>query len=310
MQRIPARSAARIRRLAHADDTANAYRDHLLYERGLAPPTVGAHVRRVRSLAAFLDTRGVKLAELRERDARAFLGTFRGAAGRRNALSSLRVFCRFLVGAALAAVDVTATIETPKREASARPVLGERAVTRLLSAPGDESGRGRRDAAMLELAYAAGLRAAELVTLQLDNVNLSRGLIRVDGKGSKTRLIPIGLAAVEKLRRYIEHDRPRVAPGTAERAVFLTEAGRPLSRQAFWKLVRRYASDANVKLPVGNVSPHKLRHAFATHLLERGANLRAVQAMLGHADISTTEVYARVSARHVVTAALRHPRSR
>jgi len=163
---------------------------------------------------------------------------------------------------------------------------------------------------MIELAYASGLRVSELVTLPLADVNLNAGFVRVTGKGNKTRLVPLGAAARERIERYLAEDRPGFLRDPAERALFLTDRGRPMTRQGFWKALRGHARRAGVRLPGGEVSPHKLRHSFATHLLERGADLRAVQAMLGHADISTTEIYTQVSQARMIEQARKHPRAR
>ena len=163
---------------------------------------------------------------------------------------------------------------------------------------------------MIELAYASGLRVSELVQIAVADLNLNHGFVRVTGKGQKTRLVPVGGAAREKLSRYLAEDRPAQLKDPAQRAMFLTDRGRPMTRQGFWKTLRNYARRAGVRLPSGEVSPHKLRHSFATHLVEHGADLRAVQAMLGHADIATTEVYTHVSRARVVEQARKHPRAR
>jgi len=162
---------------------------------------------------------------------------------------------------------------------------------------------------MIELAYASGLRVSELVTLPLADANLHAGFVRVTGKGNKTRLVPIYTEAVGRLTRYVEEDRPGFVRDPKERALFLTERGRPMTRQGFWKLLRAYARRADVRLPSGGVSPHKLRHSFATHLVEHDADLRAVQAMLGHADIATTQIYTHVGQARMIEQARKHPRA-
>jgi integrase/recombinase XerD len=188
-------------------------------------------------------------------------------------------------------------------------VLGEEAVAKLIAQPADTP-RGRRDAAMIELAYASGLRVSELVSIALADVNLHHGFVRVTGKGSKTRVIPLNNVARQKIEKYLENDRPLLLRDPAERGLFLTERGRPMTRQGFWKSLRNYAKRAGVRLPTGDISPHKLRHSFATHLVEHGADLRAVQAMLGHADIATTQIYTQVSRAHVLQQVKKHPRAR
>jgi integrase/recombinase XerD len=166
------------------------------------------------------------------------------------------------------------------------------------------------DAAMIELAYASGLRVSELIALPLADVNLHAGFVRVTGKGQKTRVVPLHAAARARIERYIHEDRPAQLRDPAVRALFLTDRGQPMTRQGFWKALRGHAARAGVRLPAGEVSPHKLRHSFATHLVERGADLRAVQAMLGHADISTTQVYTQVSRARLIVEARKHPRAR
>jgi integrase/recombinase XerD len=172
-------------------------------------------------------------------------------------------------------------------------------VDNLLSAPDRRSDRGERDAAMLELLYATGLRVSELVKLRVRDVNFQAGYLVAFGKGRKERIVPIGEVALVALRHYVEDVRPRsMRPGNraATEGMFLSRLGRPMTRQAFWKLLGAYARAAGIRKAI---SPHKLRHSFATHLVERGADLRAVQAMLGHADIGTTEVYTHVSRGHL-----------
>jgi integrase/recombinase XerD len=188
-------------------------------------------------------------------------------------------------------------------------VLGEDAVARLIASPPDTP-RGRRDGTMMELAYGAGLRVSELVSIPLADVNVNAGFVRVTGKGNKTRLIPLNHTALGRIVRYLAEDRPAWVKDPAQRALFLTERGGPMTRQGFWKLLRGYARKAGIRLPSGDVSPHKLRHSFATHLIEHDADLRAVQAMLGHADISTTQIYTHVGQARMIEQARKHPRAR
>jgi integrase/recombinase XerD len=157
----------------------------------------------------------------------------------------------------------------------------------------------------MELLYATGVRVSELVGLPVGDANLNAGFVRVTGKGKKTRLVPLGEAAREAIDRYLAEVRPGWAR-TDDDALFLTERGRRMTRQGFWKLLRGYARAAGVRLPTGEVSPHKLRHSFATHLVERGADLRAVQAMLGHADIATTQIYTHVQTERLAAVVARH----
>jgi integrase/recombinase XerD len=163
---------------------------------------------------------------------------------------------------------------------------------------------------MIELAYASGLRVSELVNVALADVNLHHGFVRITGKGNKTRVVPLNNTAREKIEQFVTNDRPLLVKDPAERALFLTERGKAMTRQAFWKTLRNYARRAGVRLPAGDISPHKLRHSFATHLVEHGADLRAVQAMLGHSDIATTQIYTQVSRARVLEQVRKHPRAR
>jgi len=293
------------------DDAVDLYLDHLKVERGLARHTLESYSRDLTRLMAFLDTRGrADVDDVTELDITDHLVQLAEAGlaprSRARALVAMRGLFRHLVGERWLEADPTALIDAPRTAKRLPGVLGPDAVARLIAQPPDNP-RGRRDAAMIELAYASGLRVSELVGISLADVNLNAGFVRITGKGNKTRLVPLHAVAIERLRGVIEE---RTVRDPSERAVFLTPRGRPMTRQAFWKLLRGYARRAGVRLPTGDVSPHKLRHSFATHLVEGGADLRAVQAMLGHADISTTEVYTHVSRARVLEQARKHPRAR
>jgi integrase/recombinase XerD len=300
------------RRLA-LDEAVDLFLDHLKVERGLARHTLDSYGRDLARLTAFLTDRGRQdVDDVTELDITDHLLALAegGLAprSRARALVAMRGLFRHLVGERWLDADPTALIDAPRTAKRLPGVLGEDAVTRLIATPPDTP-RGRRDAAMIELAYASGLRVSELVTIALADVNLNQGFVRVTGKGNKTRLVPLHAAAVARLTAVLA-ERAAWVRDPEERALFLTERGRPMTRQAFWKLLRGYARRAGVRLPTGDVSPHKLRHSFATHLVERGADLRAVQAMLGHADISTTEIYTHVSRARVLEQARKHPRAR
>jgi integrase/recombinase XerD len=293
------------------DEAVDLYLDHLKVERGLARHTLESYSRDLTRLMAFLDTRGrADVDDVTELDITDHLVQLAESGlaprSRARALVAMRGLFRHLVGERWLEGDPTALIDAPRTAKRLPGVLGPEAVARLIAQPPDNP-RGRRDAAMIELAYASGLRVSELVGIELADVNLNAGFVRVTGKGNKTRLVPLHAVAIARLRHVIEERQVR---DPSERAVFLTARGRPMTRQAFWKLLRGYGRRAGVRLPTGDVSPHKLRHSFATHLVEGGADLRAVQAMLGHADISTTEVYTHVSRARVLEQARKHPRAR
>jgi integrase/recombinase XerD len=301
------------RRLS-VDEAVDTFLDHLKVERGLAAHTLDGYGRDLARLGQFLSERGrqdvddVSAADITEH----LIGLAEAklaARSRARALVAIRGLFRHLVAERWLEADPTELIDAPRTARRLPGVLGEEAVLKLIAQPADTP-RGRRDSAMIELAYASGLRVSELVSLVMADINLHHGFVRVTGKGNKTRVVPLHNTAREKIEAYIHDDRPLFLKDPAERAVFLTERGRKMTRQGFWKLLRNYAKRAGIRLPTGDISPHKLRHSFATSLLENGADLRAVQAMLGHADIATTQIYTHVSRAHVIEQVRKHPRAR
>jgi integrase/recombinase XerD len=296
------------------DEAIDLFLGHLKVERGLARLTLDAYGRDLARFAAFLTERGrAEVDDITPLDVTDFLLVLSraglAARSRARTLVAVRGLCRYLVGERWLAGDPAALVDAPRVARRLPGVLGEAAVARLIAAPPDTP-RGRRDAAMIELAYSSGLRVTELVGLPVADVNLHAGFLRVTGKGGKTRVIPMNSAAQQRIQRYLENDRPAWLRDPRQRALFLTERGGPMTRQGFWKALRGHARRADVRLPAGDISPHKLRHSFATHLVEHGADLRAVQAMLGHADISTTQVYTQVSQARMIEHARKHPRAR
>jgi integrase/recombinase XerD len=296
------------------DDAVDLFLDHLKVERGLARLTIEAYGRDLARFTGFVAARGrVEVDDIAPVDVADFLVMLSDAGlaarSRARTLVAVRGLCKHLVSERWLAADPAALIDSPKLARRLPGVLGETAVTRLLAEPPDTP-RGRRDAAMIELAYGSGLRVSELVALPLADLNLRAGFLRVTGKGGKTRIVPINTATQMRIARYLAEDRARWLRDPRQRAVFVTERGGPMTRQGFWKALRNYAVRAGVRLPTGGVSPHKLRHSFATHMVEHGADLRAVQAMLGHADISTTQVYTQVSQARMIEHARKHPRAR
>ena len=282
------------------DRWVDAYLDHLRVERGLAPRTISAYAR---DLARFVDhaqAQGVtEAASIGSSLVSSHLvGLGRAGVSARSSvrhLSSLRGFCRFLVRERVLETDPCALIDRPRVGRRLPDALTFEEVLRLLAAPPVHTRRGRRDRAMLHVMYAAGLRVSELVSLKVGDVDRRRGVVSAFGKGNKRRLVPLGDVALASLDTYLE-DRQHHRQAATSAILFLSPRGGALTRQAFFKAVVRYARAAGIRK---SVSPHKLRHSFATHLLERGADLRSVQAMLGHADISTTEVYTHVVGEHL-----------
>ncbi len=210
---------------------------------------------------------------------------------RARSLSTLRSFHRFLLREKYTEHDPTALIESPRSLPALPALLSKKEVERLLEAPVGDTPIAVRDRAMLEVLYATGMRVSELVGLRLGDLKLDIGCLNAFGKGSKQRLIPLGEVAIEILREYLQNGRPKLLKGLITEEVFLNARGKKLSRQGFWKNLQNYALKAEIKK---KVYPHMLRHSFATHLLENGADLRSVQTMLGHVDISTTQIYTHV----------------
>ena len=292
----------------------DAYLDHLRVERGLAANTLEAYGRDLALFAEFaqeaLDKRGGELQELDAGDVASFMvwlskrGLSARSAGR--TLSAVRGLSKFLRRERVTETDATELVDSPKLARKLPVFLTIPEVDALLAAPDARKRRGLRDAAMITLMYAAGLRVTELCTLKLGDVDLARGVVAPLGKGGKRRLVPIADFAGKLVRRYVEEVRGRDL-GRGD-VLFLSPRGGPLTRQGFWKILRQYLLKAGI---AKKISPHKLRHSFATHLVARGADLRAVQTMLGHANIATTEIYTHIAKEHVREAhAAAHPRGR
>ncbi len=218
-------------------------------------------------------------------------------------VSALRRFYRFAVAEGLRRDDPTADVESPKLPRSLPKSLTEAEVEALLAAPETATDTGLRDKAMLETLYASGLRVSELVGLKVQQASLDMGVVRVLGKGAKERLTPLGEEAVDWIGRYLREARPMILGARKSDALFVTARGGPMTRQAFWGIVKRYATRAGIR---SAISPHTLRHAFATHLINHGADLRVVQMLLGHADISTTQIYTHVARERLKRLHARH----
>lgn len=272
------------------------FADYLRFERGLATRTRDAYLRDVKDLVTFAGEGGVERPEdIDYRLLRDFVvhlvdrGLASSTVSRKQ--SALRAYFGFLVVEGHVEKDPTERLESPRGRRSLPAVLSYEEVERILAAVPVEHRLAFRDRAMLETLYGAGLRASELIELELTDLLLDEKLLRVLGKGSRERLVPIGRRAVDAVRRYLRELRPELESGEGRSVVFLNQHGRPLSRMGAWKIVRRHVESAGIER---RVTPHTFRHSFATHLLEGGADLAAVQEMLGHADISTTQIYTHV----------------
>jgi integrase/recombinase XerD len=277
------------------------FADYLTLELGTSPRTLEAYERDVARLAEYAVTKGAPAPrDITSRVLRDFVYHLKDmglapASIRRN-VSAVRTYFRFLLADGTVARDPSERLETPKRWRTLPEVLSVDEISRLIAAPTLDDPLAFRDRAMLELAYGAGLRVSEWITLGLRDVLLDQQMVRVFGKGSKERLVPIGRSAIGALAIYVRELRPKLERGSGKGVLFLNARGLPLTRMGAWKILRRYVERAGI---TKHVSPHTLRHSFATHLLEGGADLRAVQEMLGHVDISTTQIYTHVDREYL-----------
>jgi integrase/recombinase XerD len=293
-------------------DPVTEFLGALQTERGVSPNTVMAYRRDLTRFQRFLNERDRTLEQVGAEELSLYLLTLRrrglGHASVARHLSTLRGLYRYCLREGGVARDPTQHLEAPRLPRRLPRTLSPSEVAALLETSPAEGPAGLRDRALLELLYATGMRASECLSLRIEDLNLSAGYVVCTGKGSRQRLIPVGALALGWVRRYLKEGRPRLARRVDPGTLFLNRQGRPLSRQGLWGLIKRAARAAGLR---GTISPHTLRHSFASHLLERGADLRSVQAMLGHADISTTQIYT-----HLPSSAVRemyrrfHPRAR
>jgi len=279
----------------------NHYLDHFLnylaVERGLSDNTLDAYGRDLARYVDFLEQQQVaSLEQVSPVVVLKFMGTLKGrglsARSRARTLAALRTFHKFLVREKLAADNPTDQVLSPKSLSALPKTLSPADVESLLASPKGETPLALRDRAMLEIIYATGLRVSELVSLKLDDLQLDVGYLTAFGKRSKQRIVPLGEAAIASLRSYLNYGRAHLDKERGSKFLFLNRSGQGLTRQGFWKIIKRRAGEAGIRQ---SITPHTMRHSFATHLLENGADLRSVQAMLGHADISTTQIYTHVT---------------
>ena len=273
------------------------YIDSLWLEKGLSQNTLDSYQRDLKALTKWLDESNRSLQSVRREDLLKYLADRMGsgikARSTARALSCLRSFYRYLLREKVIKVDPTLRIDNPKLGRPLPDSLTESDVERLLAAPDLTTPIGIRDRAMLEVLYACGLRVTELVSLRLTDMNLRQGVLRVMGKGSKERLVPLGEEAISWLQRFIQESRDELLKkNLSEDVVFPSNQGKLMTRQTFWHRIKIHAQDAGIKK---KLSPHTLRHAFATHLVNHGADLRVVQLLLGHSDLSTTQIYTHVT---------------
>lgn len=277
------------------------FTEFLRLERGASARTVDAYERDVARLVEFAIAKGVgepgALTAQHLRD-HLYLLKDRGLApaSLRRAISAIRTYFAFLLAEGVVRTDPSERIDAPKRARSLPGVLSVAEIQRLLAAPSLDDALAFRDRAMLELAYGAGLRVSEWIGVSVKDLALDEGLVRVFGKGGKERVVPIGRPALGAVALYLRELRPELERGAGQGRLFLNARGKPLSRMGAWKILRKHATAAGI---TSHLTPHTLRHSFATHLLEGGADLRAVQEMLGHADISTTQIYTHVDREYL-----------
>ncbi len=290
-------------------DALKLFLSYAAVQKGLSRNTVQSYASDLRAFSAFLDGRGSTLLEFRREDVVGYLGVLRekgfAAASVARFISSVKAFCRYLLTEKLIVEDPTGALRTPKQWERLPKALDLPDIRKLLETE-LPTRMFLRDSAMLELLYSSGLRVSEIISIRMQDLHYEGGFLRVIGKGSKERVVPINHRASEKMRRYHLELRPRLLRRTTSPYLFLSNRGEPMTRQRFWQSLKAFGQVAGLKL-----SPHVLRHSFATHLLDGGADLRSVQKMLGHADIATTQIYTKVSSDRIKKAYLEHhPRAK
>jgi integrase/recombinase XerD len=274
---------------------------YLSVEKGLAANTLDSYGRDLNKYLHYLSQNGITdFAETGREEISRFLGVQRemglAPASVTRSLAAVRSFYQFLMKEQIIDVNPARELETPRAEKHLPQVLSCDDVELLLEQPECGKVGGQRDRAMLEILYATGIRVSELVSLDMNNVNIKMGFLRCIGKGSKERMIPLGSVAIKSLQDYLNNSRGKIIKNKEEKALFLNQQGKRLTRQGFWKILKKYSRKAGIN---GDITPHTLRHSFATHLLENGADLRSVQEMLGHADISTTQIYTHLTRQKI-----------
>jgi integrase/recombinase XerD len=287
--------------MASFDILVDQYINYLVFEKGLSEKTIESYTSDLSKFLAFLKEKRIK--DITQADTPIILKHLialresgLGSKSCARHLITLRGFYKFLAQEKILEFDPAKLIDLPKSGLKLPDVLSVSEVNLLLSVPDSNTLLGKRNSAMLELLYAAGLRVSELVNLKFLDVNLEACFVRVMGKGSKERIVPFGLYAKNKIDNYINNSRPLLLKNRVSQYLFVARAGKPITRQGFWKLLRQYVKQAGIKK---KVTPHSLRHSFASHLLEGGADLRTVQVMLGHVDISSTQIYTHVARDHL-----------
>ena len=283
-------------RVTNMKDLIENFIYFLEVERGVSNNTVSSYRKDLEKFADFLGKSGKDVSVVTREDIVSFMMGLKdnglNASSISRNLAALKTFWKFLVAEQVVKDNVAAIVETPRTWKNIPDVLNREEVDRLLETPPNKGWMGIRDRAILELMYATGLRVSEVTELGMASVNLEAGFVRCLGKGGKERIVPLGRVAEKAITRYMEKSRKKISSGSLDNHLFLSRLGKKISRQSLWKMIRKYTALAGIKK---HITPHTLRHSFATHLLEGGAELRGVQEMLGHADISTTQIYTHVN---------------
>ena len=274
-------------------DPVERFLNYLTVEKGLSPNTLEAYRRDIIKFRGHLEENGKKITGFKRNDLVSFIDNLRNSGNQASTLArhiaSLRGFCKFLLIEGIIREDPIENLSTPKGWKRIPKILGTEEVSTLMSTPAGQK-LSLRDRAMLEAIYSSGLRASEVVNMKMGDINFQGGFLTVKGKGSKERVIPINEAAMETIANYIEESRPQLLKKRTSEFLFLAKGGKPMTRQRLWQLIKKYSAGLSIE-----ISPHTLRHCFASHLLDGGADLRALQKMLGHTDISTTQIYTKVT---------------
>ncbi len=274
-------------------DPVERFLNYLTVEKGLSANTLDAYERDIRKFKDFLDKSSTPITGFRRADLTEFLMFLRDAGNQSTTLArniaALRGFCKFMLMEGIMKEDPIENVATPKGWKRIPKVVGVEEVAALASKPSGKK-LSLRDRAMIEMLYSSGLRASEVINIKLGDINYEAGFIIVRGKGSKERLVPVNETALDTIKQYIDESRPEILRNRISQFLFLAKGGKPMTRQRLWQLIKTYAKELSIEM-----SPHTLRHCFASHLLEGGADLRALQKMLGHTDISTTQIYTKVT---------------
>ncbi len=285
-------------------DPVERFLNYLTVEKGLSANTLDAYKRDIRKFKDFLDKSGTGITVFERADITAFLMHLRDAGNQSATLArniaALRGFCKFMLMEGIMKEDPIENVATPKGWKRIPKVIAAEEVFELVSKPAGKQ-LSLRDRAMIEMLYSSGLRASEVINIKLGDINYEAGFIVIRGKGSKERLVPINQTALATIQQYIDKSRPDILRHRTSQFLFLAKGGKPMTRQRLWQLIKTYAKELSIE-----ISPHTLRHCFASHLLEGGADLRALQKMLGHTDISTTQIYTKVTPERLIKVHKQH----